>query len=169
MDKDITDLVSVRGAVFASAYADGVFLSTDQGGHWASVSGGIENLYINCLAHSTSDLYAGVYWGGVWRRPLDEMIPPVPVTIPASYSLSQNYPNPFNPTTTIRYSLPEAAHVVLTVYDVLGRAMMTVLDATQLAGEKSVELDASSLASGVYFYRMQAGGFVATRKLLLLR
>ena len=89
--------------------------------------------------------------------------------IPKSYALWQNYPNPFNPTTTIKYDLPFEGHVILKVYDVLGREVITLVDDIKDAGFKSVTFDASGLASGVYLYQLKSDGFVQTRKLMLLR
>jgi hypothetical protein len=89
--------------------------------------------------------------------------------LPTRFSLEQNYPNPANPTTTIRYQLPLPASVSLKVYDVLGREVTTLVEGVQEPGVKSAMFDGSNLASGVYFYRLQAGQFVATRKLMLLR
>jgi hypothetical protein len=89
--------------------------------------------------------------------------------IPAAFDLAQNYPNPFNPTTTIRYQLPIDSHVLLTLYDILGRAVASVVNENQKAGFKSVTLDARALASGTYFYRLQAGAFTSIRKLLILK
>jgi hypothetical protein len=88
---------------------------------------------------------------------------------PSKSSLLQNYPNPFNPSTNISYQLPVAKHVKLVVFDVLGREVATLVDGVEEPGYKSVMWDASGVASGVYFYRLQAGDFVQTRKLLLLR
>ncbi len=89
--------------------------------------------------------------------------------IPDHFALQQNYPNPFNPTTTIRYQLPAAAHSSLKVFDVLGKEVVTVLDGFVEAGEHKVTIDASSLASGIYFYRFLTGRFTAVRKLILIR
>ena len=84
-------------------------------------------------------------------------------------SLSQNYPNPFNPSTNIRFELPKTSHVNLTVFDVLGRQVSVLVNARREAGVHQVKFDGSGLASGVYLYRLTAGNFVETRKLLLLR
>jgi len=89
--------------------------------------------------------------------------------IPATYELSQNYPNPFNPKTVIRSQLPVAGDVSLVVYDVLGREVAVLVNEQRVAGRYQDRFDATGLASGVYFYRMQAGNFVQTRKLLLVR
>jgi hypothetical protein len=88
---------------------------------------------------------------------------------PTEWVLHQNYPNPFNPSTTIRYEMPRASHVTLTVHDVLGREVATLVNGVQEPGYKSVEWDARSMSSGVYFYRIRAGEFLQTKKLLLLR
>jgi hypothetical protein len=89
--------------------------------------------------------------------------------LPAAYALHQNYPNPFNPTTTIEYGIPERGFVSLKVFDVLGREIATLVDEVQEAGVRSVEWDASLVASGMYFCRLQAGGFRDTRKMLLTK
>jgi hypothetical protein len=88
--------------------------------------------------------------------------------MPATYSLEQNYPNPFNPVTRIRYHLPSQALVKLAVYDILGRQVSVLVHEQKHAGQYEVLFDASRLASGVYFYRLSAGGYVETKKLMLL-
>ena len=96
-------------------------------------------------------------------------------TLPTSFSLVDNFPNPFNPTTTIQYALPQAADVELTVYNVVGQVVRTLVAERQSAGRYAVEWDATddsghSLSSGMYFYRLQAGGeFREVKKMLLLR
>jgi parallel beta-helix repeat protein len=88
---------------------------------------------------------------------------------PTVYALSQNYPNPFNPSTTIKFELPRTSHVSLTVYDMLGRQVSALVNEKRDAGVHDVKFDGSSLASGVYLYRLTAGNFVQTRKLVLLK
>ena len=89
--------------------------------------------------------------------------------LPARAVLEQNYPNPFNPSTVIRYELAAAGHVRLTVYDALGRSVRTLTDGFQPAGRYAVSFDAGGLSSGVYFYRIQAGEFTQSRRMLLIR
>ena len=89
--------------------------------------------------------------------------------LPKAFVLHQNYPNPFNPSTTIKYDLPEDSRVSLRLFNILGQEVATLVNEEQKAGFESIEWNASSFASGVYFYRIQAGEFVAGRKLLLLR
>ncbi|MCH8960685.1 MAG: cadherin-like domain-containing protein [Bacteroidetes bacterium] len=93
----------------------------------------------------------------------------VAVEVPLSFTLEQNYPNPFNPTTTIAYALPAASEVSLTVYDVLGGAVATLVDARQPAGRHEVAFDASPLPSGIYVYRLQAGSFSVAKRLVVLK
>ncbi|MDE3057337.1 MAG: VCBS repeat-containing protein [Bacteroidota bacterium] len=90
-------------------------------------------------------------------------------SVPKTYTLAQNYPNPFNPTTTILYELPKQSHVVLEVYDILGRRVETLVDEEKPAGEYSVVFNGGSLASGVYIYRMRADNFTSVKKLLLVK
>ena len=89
--------------------------------------------------------------------------------IPTVFSLSQNYPNPWNPSTTIRYGLPNNSPVELTLYNVLGQKVVQLVDQQQQRGYHEILLDGNGLASGTYFYRLQAGNFVQMKKLLLLR
>jgi len=89
--------------------------------------------------------------------------------LPKTFSLSQNYPNPFNPITEIGYALPRDCQVKLEVFNILGQKVATLVDGEQRAGYKSVKWDASSFSSGIYFYRLQTGNFVQTRKMILLK
>jgi hypothetical protein len=90
-------------------------------------------------------------------------------TLPAKYSLEQNYPNPFNPSTIINYAIPQSGNVTLKVYNILGQEVASLFEGFQKAGSYTTNFDASKLASGVYFYRLQAGQFNATKKMLYLK
>ncbi|MBI3110892.1 MAG: T9SS type A sorting domain-containing protein [Ignavibacteriales bacterium] len=89
--------------------------------------------------------------------------------IPAEFSLGQNYPNPFNPSTTIRYALPVQARVRLDIFDVLGRRLVTLVDEEQYPAWHQAQWNAGGVASGIYYYRLQASGFIETKKLILLK
>ncbi len=93
---------------------------------------------------------------------------------PTSYALGQNYPNPFNPTTAVNYQIPmtksqPATHTTLKIYNVLGQEVAVLVDEVKEPGYYSVTWDASEMASGVYFYRLTAGSFTATRSMMLLK
>lgn len=109
----------------------------------------------------------GLYWRALNTvTSVGERVVP---DVPAVYTLGQNYPNPFNPSTTIRYGMPERAHVSLAVYNTLGQQVATLVQGEQEAGYHEARFDASGLASGVYLFRLQAGSYMQTRKLCLVR
>jgi hypothetical protein len=89
--------------------------------------------------------------------------------LPSSFSMEQNYPNPFNPSTVINYTLPEQSHVTLRIFDIQGKEVLTLVNGMQEAGLKSVEVDGTNFSSGVYFYRIETSGYMATRKMLLVK
>jgi hypothetical protein len=88
---------------------------------------------------------------------------------PDKYVLNQNYPNPFNPSTTIEFSIPNSGLVQLSVYNILGEEVKQLLNEERSAGNHSVQFNSTNLASGIYFYRLQAGSFVVTKKMILLK
>jgi len=89
--------------------------------------------------------------------------------VPVTYSLDQNYPNPFNPTTQIKYSILNAGNVSLKVFDVLGREVADLVNQQQDAGHYTVNFNASSLSSGIYFYRIESGSFISVKKMMLVK
>jgi hypothetical protein len=86
-----------------------------------------------------------------------------------SFKLDQNYPNPFNPSTMIAFEIPSASHVSIVVYDYLGRTVRTLIDENRASGHYSVQFDASTLASGMYLYRLSAGSYSAVKTMLLIK
>ncbi|MBK9227510.1 MAG: T9SS type A sorting domain-containing protein [Ignavibacteria bacterium] len=93
----------------------------------------------------------------------------VSVGVPDKFSLSQNYPNPFNPSTTISFDIPVDSKVMITLFDMSGREVANLVNEFKTAGYYSVSFNASSLSSGAYFYRIDAGNFVDTKKMLLVK
>lgn len=126
------------------------------------------------LIQGENTIQMQLYWGYMY---LDYLAVPNGIVsavddndeIPLSFSLQQNYPNPFNPVTNIRYSLANSEHVKLSVYDVLGRKVVELVNEEQSAGEHNIQFTAESLASGIYFYRIEAGNFVRVNKMMLLK
>ena len=113
-------------------------------------------------------------WTTVTAIPSEDVAAKQVASIPASFELAAAYPNPFNPSTTISYALPQAADVRLDIYNVMGQRVRTLVAADQPAGYYAVEWQATddsghTLSSGVYFYRLQAGAFRATKRMLLMR
>jgi hypothetical protein len=88
---------------------------------------------------------------------------------PTEFSISQNYPNPFNPTTTITFALPQRGRTTITLYDLLGRIVKTLINRELEAGYHEIHFDASSLPSAVYFYTIQSGGFVQTKRMIVMK
>jgi hypothetical protein len=157
-------------------------LSTNNGSNWSNIiastpstgtySWNVSNTpSAQCLVRisdvsspSTQDVSDGVFTIELLPGVEDELS-----GIPNDYVLLQNYPNPFNPTTTIYYGLPQESSVKLIIYDVLGNQILKISEEQQQAGYHKVEFDASSFRSGVYFYRIEAGKFVQTRKMILIK
>lgn len=141
------------------------------------VVSGLEVSRIHFWRVMASNIIGTSVWSEVWRfRTALTGIEERP-ELPVSYELSQNYPNPFNPTTTIRYAIPQAGRVTIRVYDVLGGEVATLVDEIQSPGRYTVTWNGaesvgslrSVVASGVYFYRIVAGGFTETRRMLFIK
>jgi len=163
-------LATAGPALFAGTSMGYVYVTTDNGSHWSDVSTGLSSVQTSTLAATGTHLYAGSFSQGIWRRPIVEMILSAhdPIPIPRAHRLFQNYPNPFNPSTSIRYGLPSRSQVTLTVFNTLGQEVAQLLNGEQDAGYHEVKFDASGMSSGVYFYKMHAGSFTETKKLLLV-
>ncbi|NWG28991.1 MAG: T9SS type A sorting domain-containing protein, partial [Ignavibacteriaceae bacterium] len=116
-------------------------------------------------------LYAATLGGGVYRYDKNNItsVENTSTETPTSFSLEQNYPNPFNPSTKISWQSPVGSHQTLKIYDVLGNEVATLVDEFRVAGRYEINFDATGLASGIYLYRIQAGSFVETKKMILLK
>ncbi len=166
----IRSLAVVGSNLFAGTDELGVYRTVTTGTSWNWEWLGLRG-YVGALAPSGTDLYTGTDGTGVWRIPLSSFPTGVESSpaVPSAFRLDQNYPNPFNPSTTISFSLPSRSYATLIVFDVMGRDVATIVAEEMTPGNYSRQWNASGLPSGVYFYRLQAGAFMQTRRLLLLR
>ena len=254
--------LAVSGTNLYAGTEEGVFHSTNNGDSWTAVNQGLTDSVIFALSVYGTNLFAGSNGSGVWKRPIDNVVPvelvsftanlngnnvnlnwvtateinnsgfeierafsssstlnwnkvifvngngttteaqsysfmdeklangkyfyrlkqldfdgsfeysnevEVIVTVPEKLELSQNYPNPFNPSTNIKYQISTSNHVLLIVYDVLGNEVATLVNEVKPAGNYEVKFDARSLSSGTYFYKLQAGSFVETKEMVLMK
>lgn len=162
--------VSSDGNICAGTVGEGVFVSTDNGQSWAQWVDGLSSTDITALAiNSSGYLFAGTSGRGVFSSTSRVTSVPGKTVLPSSFVLQQNYPNPFNPSTMIGYEVPTKSLVALRIYDVLGRVVATLVDEFMQPGTYEARFDGRFLPSGVYFYRLQAGSYSATKKLLLLK
>jgi hypothetical protein len=137
------------------------------------------------LLFDATELDTGDYYASITVHSNDPVTPSVVVPVhmivsttvgvedelftPLVFNLEQNYPNPFNPSTMIKYSIPELSKVRLTLFNLLGEEVTTLVNEEKIAGNYSVEFNATSLPSGVYFYQLKAGSYIETKKMLLLK
>jgi hypothetical protein len=112
-----------------------------------------------------ADLWGTAYLGSQIVTGVEES----PTAIPYRFELAQNYPNPFNPSTKIQYTLKNTGNVRLSVYDLLGREVAVLVNGVRSAGSHEVTFSRPDLGSGVYFYKLQAGGQVMTKKMVLMK
>jgi endo-1,4-beta-xylanase len=121
------------------------------------------------LVHSDGTARPALFWLGQYVKDNPTGVEMTASGLPSTYQLDQNFPNPFNPATSIRYSIPTTSQVTLKVFDILGRQVQTLVNTTQRPGQYTVTFNAQNLASGVYFYQLNAGGTIDTKKLMLLK
>ena len=155
--------------VFAGTYGSGVFLSTDNGSNWEAFNDGLDYKTIYSLAVNDGYLFAGSYGTVSIRKLIPTSINEITKPNISNFVLYQNYPNPFNPTTTINYDLPRGGKVLINIYDMIGRKVRTLVNEYKSAGSYSIEFGAKNLTNGIYFYRMQSGDFIETKKLVLMK
>lgn len=144
-----------------------IMFTSDQGANWT-----IEEQSPNdfrSLTYADNKVYCGASGGKIWFKDLVIGISSGSTEYPGDFYLSQNYPNPFNPSTIISYSIPKTSLVKLTVYDLLGKEVMNLINGNKPAGNYTVEFNANDLTSGVYYYRLEAENFISTKKMLLLK
>ncbi|MEK9137574.1 MAG: T9SS type A sorting domain-containing protein, partial [Bacteroidota bacterium] len=147
------------GHIFLSTWAY-VYRSTDSGSSWEQRSSGLTSTIVNGIAVNSIDrAFVGTPSGAVFKS----VQPTTSVGLndgrfPLRFELAQNYPNPFNPSTTFSFSIPYSSFIIFKVYDMLGKEVRTLVNENKSAGTYGVTFDATGLPSGLYFYRLQAGG-----------
>ncbi len=145
----------------------GLLISHNGGLTWNEANSGLFNSFISSLSIDSSGFLVAGTSGGVYRSV--QSITSVPERSPLdAFYLAQNYPNPWNPATTIRYGLPHSSFVTLSIYNTLGQQVAQLVHEHQQEGYHEVRLDSDALASGIYFYRMHAGGYVESKKMVVL-
>jgi photosystem II stability/assembly factor-like uncharacterized protein len=164
--------IAVHGGYVFAGLDPGLYSSTITNNNWANFGQNLPGGRVLSLFVNDSSVFAGTELSGIWRAPLSAVTgvkQPIASALPRSFQLEQNYPNPFNPSTTISYQLSEVSIVKLNVYDILGRQVATLVNGRQNAGNYNVTFNASNLSTGVYFYRLQAGTYSNTKKLMLIK
>jgi photosystem II stability/assembly factor-like uncharacterized protein len=172
-DKYIQGLAVYENKVIAGVYGEGFYITTDDGTNWYPRNEGLDSIPDNItdIVIKNGVVFSSFDDASIWKRSLSDIteIKENSVEIPTIFSLSQNYPNPFNPKTVISWQLPISSHVSLKVYDVIGNEVAVLVNEFKSTGTYKVEFDGSRLASGVYFYRLQAGNFNSVKKLVLMK
>jgi hypothetical protein len=151
---------------------NGMRIPLDFSLHDADAAGVRDGMLAFSEANADLSYHGAQYWFYTWIGDTNKVTAIEDNNVngmPDTYVLEQNYPNPFNPSTTIEYYLPKSAQVNLSIYNVLGQEVTTLVNTRQSAGEQRFVFDASQLSSGVYFYKLQADDFVQVKKMLLMK
>ena len=152
----------------------GLFRSNSYGKEWSYANNGLPAVSVWRMKIRDEELVVGTHGRGVWTVPIDEIYVGTEEEetneVPSGFSLAQNYPNPFNASTTIRFTVPAEAKVKLTVFDAAGRKMATLADRVYSPGIHHITWNADTVASGVYFYRMESDGkLIDTQRMTLVK
>ncbi len=160
----------------------GVYVSTNSGANWSEFKTGMPYALVFDLTivYPSRNIRATTHGNGIYERDLIQNpvgIEPINTEIPKQFALSQNYPNPFNPSTKIKFNIPLSRGVsegrgvstLLTIYDISGKLIKTLVNQKLTPGIYEVTFDASAFSSGVYFYKLETSGFVETKKMIVLK
>lgn len=169
-DSWMTDLAFYDQQIGWAVGLNGTIMYSGNGGmNWHSSEKDLTDERLNAVAFAEEEKVFAVGARGVIVQTGEPVSATEMADMPAGYSLEPNYPNPFNPTTVIQYHLPEQAPVQLTVYDMLGREVATLVDEHQQSGYHEVTFDATGLSSGMYLYRIRTEGFEETRSMMFIK
>jgi len=156
--------------LFAGTSQGGVYTSSNGGMSWRAFNAGLISYTIFQIIPAGPYLFAATY-GGLWRRLISDVtsVERINTSTPTNHTLNQNYPNPFNSSTRIQFSLAHEDYVTLRVFNLLGAEVASLLSQELHAGTYSTTWNANGVASGIYFYRLQAGEFVETKKMVVVK
>ncbi len=159
--------------LYAASSGDGLFCLKNNNNIWMTDNQGLvdKNFYMhNWAMDSSGALYCGTTTGKVYRGSFStSSIEVLNVNNLLKFLLKQNYPNPFNPSTQIKYLIPKSSFVTIKVYDIVGREVATLINEEKPEGIYKVEFNGSNLASGIYFYKIEAGNYSAVKKMILMK
>ena len=165
--------------MYASSFNSGIYRSTTGGFTWEPFNGGLPDTYreANTIAVNANGefAFAGFSYGSVWKTSIScDVVKEIDQETASSFHLYQNYPNPFNPNTSIEFLLSKSGQVKIEIFNILGQKVKTLVDQYLKAGHKLVDWDGkdnngNDVSSGIYFYRLQAGDYVDTKRMVLLK
>ncbi len=168
--KYIYSIAVNNNTIYVASWTNGVFESTDNGNSWNSIGMGGLSVSTLIVSKNSDSVFAGTKEGKIYiSKRITGVTSVESDEIPTKYKLYQNYPNPFNPITTIEFDIPEKSTVKIKIYDILGREITTLIDKELDAGKYKENFNANNLASGIYFYSIEAGNFKAVNKMMLLK
>jgi Secretion system C-terminal sorting domain len=163
--------INSTGNIFVAS-GKGIYVGTNDGVSWAEENSGlVQNSYLtNLIFDDAGFLYGTTYYYGIFKS-VHSTLTSVGNSndIVLNYTLGQNYPNPFNPSTTISFSISKSEDVKITVYDIAGKEIEVLLNESKLSGNYEINFNAKHLSSGIYFYKIQAGKFTQTKRMLLIK
>jgi hypothetical protein len=174
-NQSVYSLAVSGSCIFAGTAGNGVYLSMNNGSSWVQKNEGFSVVpTVNELLIANGYIFAGTNGQSVWRRPLSDLITeiqPEKNTNPKEYYLGQNYPNPFNAVTKIKFNIAgnTVEQTFVSVYNILGKEIAVLVNKKLNPGTYEVSFDAGDLPSGVYFYRLTAGKFTDTKKLIIIK
>jgi hypothetical protein len=173
-DPGVTSIFTIGSNIFVGSFGNGIWRSTNYGSTWAQINDGFGGGAYWVLSIGADDqyLFAGTLASSIWRRPLSQIVTDVSeetILNPTEFKLEQNYPNPFNPSTSIKYAIGRRQFVQIKVYDVLGNEVETLVNEEKPTGNYEIDFNALKFSSGVYFYKLQVGSIVESKKMILMK
>lgn len=162
--------VDSHGYFYISYNHNNIYRSTNKGNTWQLIINGLSaTSYIYSFTEANGKIYAGTNNNGVFYFVPDITGVQTGISLAENFQLNQNYPNPFNPATKISFVIPKSSFVNLSVYDVNGRFVKSLVNENKSSGSYDINFDASNLAGGIYFYKLQAEGYSQTKKMILTK